>query len=588
MPTLESMGLVGNCQFAAHVGDGGNVEWCCLPRFDAEPLFGRLLDPRAGIFRVGPPAELRGRQRYLDNTNVLETVFEQPEGRFRVIDFAPRFDQYQRAFHPPQLFRVLDPLEGTPRVSVSCAPTLGWSKRQPVAVFGSNHVDFEGFGSRLRLTTDVPLSYLGGQPFALTGRRHLVLTWGAPIEEPLPALADRFLRETVAFWRRWVKGLDVPPHYQEQVIRSALALKLHCFEDTGAIVAASTTSIPESPGSGRTWDYRYCWLRDAFYVLAAFRRLNRFEEREKFTQWLLDVAGGSPDLELSPLYRVDGRTDLAESIVEGWSGFEGEGPVRIGNGAATHRQNDVYGELVLALAPVFLDERFRDERTPAALDLLRRLARRGIAVAGTADAGIWEYRSEWAPQAFSTLMSWAGADRAAHVMGRHAPADEGRFRADADRLREELIARCWRPDLGAFVASYDGSDLDASVLQMVPLRFLARGDHRLTATVDAVTTGLGRGGWIDRYRRDDGFGRPAVSFALCTFWMVQALAGLGRVVEARALLESSFAALSPLGLLAEDFDPSGGRLWGNFPQAYSHVGLIHGAFDASPRWPEIL
>jgi GH15 family glucan-1,4-alpha-glucosidase len=589
MPRLEDLGLIGNGQFAALVGSDGDVAWCCLPRFDSEPVFGALLDAaQGGRFQVAPAAGGAGRQRYLDNTNVLETVFEDADGAFRVLDFAPRFDQYQRAFHPAQLFRIIEPLRGTPRVRAVCDPILGWSRKRPAAIAGSNHVHYEGYESHLRLTTDVPLSYLRGQPFALTGRRHLALTWGAPIEEPLGPLADRFLTETVAYWRRWVKGCDVPALYQEQVIRSALALKLHCFEDTGAIVAASTTSIPESPGSGRTWDYRYCWLRDAFYVLAAFRRLNRFEEREKFTQWILDVAGGSPDLDLAPLYRVDGRSDLEESIVEGWAGFEGEGPVRVGNGAAKHRQNDVYGEIVLALTPVFLDERFRDERTPAALDLLRRLAQRGVAVAGTPDAGIWEYRTEWSPQAFSTLMSWAGADRAAMVMERHSPDDEPELRAGADRLRAELVARCWRPEIGAFVASYDGGDLDASVLQMVPLRFLPRQDERLSSTVDAIARGLGREGWIDRYRRDDGFGRPAVAFALCTFWMVQALTGLGRIVEARSLLESSFVALSPLGLLAEDYDPARRRLWGNFPQAYSHVGLIHAAFDASPRWPELL
>jgi len=449
-------------------------------------------------------------------------------------------------------------------------------------------VRYEGYAAQLRVTTDVPLSYLADQPFALTGRRHLALTWGAPIEEPLGPLADRFLSETRRYWELWVKDCDVPPLFQDEVIRSALALKLHCFEDTGAIVAATTTSLPEAPGSGRTWDYRYCWLRDAVFALGAFGRLGRFEERERFTQWLFDVAGGSPDLDLAPLYRVDGRADLEERILEGWPGYQGHGPVRVGNGAATHRQNDVYGEVVLSLAPVFLDQRFRDERTPAALDLLARLARKAIQVAGMPDAGIWEYRTEWTPQTFSSLMSWAAADRTAAVMARHAPESEAEFRAAAARLREEILRQCWRPDLGSFVASHGGQDLDASLLMMVPLRFLPGEDPRLATTVGAVLRGLGRGDWVDRYRRDDGFGLPQVAFVLCNFWLVQALAGTGRLAEARARLESAFRALSPLGLLAEDYDPAVGRLWGNFPQAYSHVGLIHAAFDASPPWREVL
>jgi GH15 family glucan-1,4-alpha-glucosidase len=586
---LEEIGLVGNGQFAAHVAADGDVVWCCLPRFDAPPVLAALLDPRrGGRFRIAPTSGARGRQGYFPNTNVLWTEFEDDAGAFRVIDLAPRFEQYQRAFHPTQLFRILEPIRGTPRVTAECRPVLGWSGAPAPAIEGSNHLRFDGYAAQLRLTTDVPLSYLGGQPFTLTGRRHLALTWGAPIEEPLGPLADRFLGETIRYWRRWVKDCDIPPSYQEQVIRSALALKLHCFEDTGAIVAATTTSIPESPGSGRTWDYRYCWLRDAYYVLAAFRRLGRFEERERFTQWILDVAGGAPDLTLAPLYRVDGRSDLDEREHPGWGGFEGHGPVRSGNGAAVHVQNDVYGETVLALAPVFVDERFREERTPAALELLQRLARKGLAVAGQPDAGIWEFRKAWTPQTFSSLMSWAGADRAAMVLDRSSPGAGAELAGEAARLRETIAARCWRSDRRAFAGAYGSDDLDASLLQMVPLRFLPRDDARLVSTVEAIARELARGDWVDRYRQHDGLGTPEVAFVVCTYWLVQALAGIGRVDEARRRLEATFAALSPLGLVSEDFDPARRRLWGNFPQAYSHVGLIHAAFDASPRWPEIL
>jgi len=589
MPRLEDVGLIGNGQFAAHVARDGNVVWCCLPRFDAEPVLAGLLDAaRGGRFQVGAAGGGAGRQRYLPNTNVLVTEFEGAQGSFRVLDFAPRFEQHQRAFHPTQLFRVIEPIRGTPRVEVRCEPVLGWSGRPAGHVNGSSHVRFEGYAAELRLTTDVPLSYLAGQPFALTGRRHLVLTWGAPIEEPLPQLADRFLMETVRYWQRWVKGCDIPASFQPEVIRSALTLKLHCFEDTGAIVAATTTSLPEFPGSGRTWDYRYCWLRDAFFVLGALRRLGCFEERERFTQWLLDVAGGSPDLDLAPLYRIDGRSDLDETLQPGWGGYQGHGPVRTGNGAASHRQNDVYGETALSLVPVFLDERFRDERSEAALDLVVRLAHRAVQVAGSPDAGIWEYRNDWTPQTFSTLMSWAAADRVSMVQERQAPGSGGALAAGAARLHEEILARCWRPALNSFAASYGSSELDASLLLMVPLRFLPPDDPRIASTVDEIGRALGRGGWIDRYRHDDGLGKPEVSFILCTFWLVQALAGLGRTEEARQRLQATFGALSPLGLLSEDFDPATHRLWGNFPQAYSHVGLIHAAFDASPGWPEVL
>jgi GH15 family glucan-1,4-alpha-glucosidase len=368
------------------------------------------------------------------------------------------------------------------------------------------------------------------------------------VEEPLQRLCNRFLQETVLYWTRWVKHCDVPPLFQKEVIRSALALKLHCFEDTGAIVAAMTTSLPEAAGSGRTWDYRYCWLRDAYYALGAFRLLGHFEEREQFLNYLLNVASVTRDLDLAPLYRIDGTTNLEERILGGWPGYGGDGPVRTGNAAAQHKQNDIFGEMVLALTPLFLDDRFRHEQSRAALDLLTRLARKAVAVVGIPDAGIWEYRTEWQPQTFSSVMCWAAADRMAVVAARHTPEIEGEFRTHAERIRADILSTAWSSRLSSFVASGGGVDLDASLLQMVMLRLLPGDDLRLHGTVDAIARELAHHGWLER---------------VC-------------------------AVLTPLGLLAEDFDPSSARMWGNFPQAYSHVGMIHAAFAASPRWSEIL
>lgn len=586
---LEDLGLIGNCQISALVERTGSLVWCCLPRFDSEPVFSALLDhEQGGRFTVTSADDVKGTQRYLENTNILETTFESDAGSFRVLDFAPRFMMYERVFRPTQLFRIIEPLSGAPRIRVRCEPTLGWSKKVPHTVQGSNHVSFEGFASHFRLTTDLPLAYLQGQPFALTEKQHMGLTWGAPIEEPLPALCDRFLGETTRYWQRWVKHCNIPPHYQREVIRSALALKLHCFEDTGAIVAAMTTSIPEARGSSRNWDYRYCWLRDAYYALGAFRRLGHFEEREHFVKYLLNIVATSPELNLSPLYRIDGSSDLEERILDDWPGFGGHKPVRVGNGAATHRQNDIFGEMVLALAPVFLDERFSAERSKTTLQLLEQLARKALAVVGMPDAGIWEYRTEWTPQTFSSLMCWAAADRMALVAAKEAPSLEQEFRRAAEGIREQVIARAWNAKLGSFTGNYDGKDLDASLLQMVPLRFLPPQDPKLNGTVDAIWKTLSQDGWLFRYRLDDGFGQPTVAFIICTFWLIEALAATGRHDDAKAVMKHVHAALSPLGLLSEDYETSNLRMWGNFPQAYSHVGLIHAAFAASPRWDDVL
>lgn len=585
---LEDLGLIGNCQCSALVESTGSIVWCCLPRFDSEPVFGRLLDESGGEFSISPAAGEAGRQRYVPNTNTLDTEFEAADGRFRVRDFMPRFAQNERMFRPTQLIRIVEPIEGTPVIRVRCRPRLGWSKGEPRELVGSNHVQYEGFAAPLRLTTDMPTAYLSGQPFALTQRLHFALAWGAPVEESLAPMCERFMTQTLRYWQRWVKHCNIPPAFQQEVIRSALALKLHCYEDTGAIVAATTTSIPESAGSGRTWDYRYCWLRDSYYVLDALRLLGHFEEREHFIQYLLSVTAASPHLDLKPLYRVDGASDLEERIVEGWSGFNGEGPVRTGNAAAAHLQHDVYGELVLALTPIFMDDRFEQERSEATLNLVEGLARRAVAVVGTPDAGIWEYRKVWQPQTFSSLMCWAAAERMTRIAERHRPAQAEQFRRAAVNIHEQILAQAWNAGRGSFVGDYGGEHLDAALLQMAPLRFLPGNDPKMISTVTAIADGLGRDGWLMRYRNDDGLGAPSAAFVICTFWLVEALAAVGETERARDIMKRAGDVRSPLGLMSEDCDVVSRRLWGNFPQAYSHVGLIHAAFAASPRWSEFL
>lgn len=586
---LEDLGLIGNCQFSALIHRSGEIVWCCLPRFDSDPVFSTLLDePDGGSFRIAPADGSLGVQCYQSNTNILETTFHTSTGSFKIIDFAPRFMHYDRAFRPVQIYRIIEPLEGTPRITVQCEPRLGWTKQAPTRVQGSHHVRLEGFSSQLRLTTDIPLSYMNGQPFSLTGRRYLVLAWGAPVEEPLAPLCEHFLIETARYWEHWVKQCDIPPLFQHEVIRSALTLKLHCFEDTGAIIAAMTTSIPESSESGRTWDYRYCWLRDSYYVLSAFSLLGQFEERENFIQFLLNIAGGAKDLNISPLYCVDGSQSLEESIQKHWRGYNGDGPVRIGNGAAPQLQNDIFGEMVLALTPIFLDERMSAERSPEALHLMEALARKAISVSGNPDAGIWEYRTIWKPQTFSSLMCWAASDRMAKIAELHLPQSRTEFKSAAETIHAEVLQKAWSSQRNSFVGHYDGEDLDASLLQMVRLRFLAPNDPKLIHTIEAIHRDLSVEGWLQRYSLNDGFGKPSVAFVICTFWLIEALAAIGRTQDARAIFDRAHQTISTLGLLSEDYDPNKQRMWGNFPQSYSHVGLIHAAFAISPQWADIL
>jgi len=585
---LEELGLVGNCQFAALIHGGGDVVWCCLPRFDSEPIFGQLLDPDGGRFGISAADGTAGRQAYIDNTNVLETTIDAPGGTFRIIDVAPRYERNGRIYRPTQLIRIIEPVSGSPQLRVTCEPVLGWSKGRPVVTRGSLHLQYGGYTADLRLTTDLPLTYLDGRAFALNRRHYLVLSWAAPVEGELDAYCENALRETVRHWQRWVKHCEIPPRYQREVIRSALTLKLHCFEDTGAIVAAVTTSLPEAPGAGRNWDYRYCWLRDSYYIVDAFRLLGHFEEREAFVNFVLNSVMAHADLlHLAPLYDLDGRTHMPERIEASWAGFNGDGPVRVGNEAAVQVQHDVFGELVLTLAPVFQDERFRAERTTAALELILRLAQRAIEVAGTPDCGIWEVRCAPTPQTFSNMMCWAAADRAAAI-ATNAPGTAQALRTAASHIRETIRSRAWNESRGSYVGSYDGDNLDASLLQMGPLRLFPCDDARLGQTVDAIWRGLTHNGWLMRYQQDDGLGETSVAFVLCTFWLIEALELVGRREDARVVMDRTCTIMSPLGLIAENYDMASKRMSGNFPQAYSHVGLIRAAFAASPRWREVL
>ncbi len=354
----HGLAIIGNCSYSALLKEG-SVEWLCWPRPDSSFVVGPLLDrEKGGAFSIEGVDATEVEQSYLENTNVLRTVFRADDGEFELIDFAPRFQLYDRFFKPSMLIRIVRPLSGEPRARVRCRPTYEYGLDEIGRWRASNHIEFTGFPTPVRLTTNVPLTYVEDErPFLLERDRHLVLTWGEPLEAGLEETAERFLERTLDYWRRWVKGTRVPRDYQHEVVRSALALKLHQYEDTGALLAATTTSLPEHPGSGRTWDYRFCWLRDAYFTLNALERLGHSEEMEIFLEFLRNLCEERGGV-LQPAYRINGDSQAEERVLEHLSGFNGDGPVRIGNQAFEHVQNDVYGEMVLAVSRLFLDARF--------------------------------------------------------------------------------------------------------------------------------------------------------------------------------------------------------------------------------------
>jgi GH15 family glucan-1,4-alpha-glucosidase len=581
------MGIIGNCAFSALVSDG-SVEWMCWPRPDSSFVFGPLLDrEKGGAFAIEGVGAESVRQTYVENTNVLRTVFAGPEGKFELYDFAPRFMLFDRYFKPPMLVRVIRPLSGEPRAVVRCKPVYDYGLLEPTSWAASNHVEYRGFPAPMRLTTNVPLAYIEDErPFLLERDRHLVLTWGQPLEAGLEDTAERFLERTLDYWRRWVKGTRVPRDYQGEVIRSALALKLHQYEDTGALLAATTTSLPEYPGSGRNWDYRYCWLRDAYFTLNALERLGHSEEMERFLEYLRNLAEEEQGV-LRPAYRINGSADAPERELDHLSGFKGEQPVRVGNQAFEHVQNDVYGEMVLAVSRLFMDMRFVGSVPPkTALATIGGLVEQIEAKLDEPDAGPWEFRERWRLHGFTVLMHWAGARRAVEVaeaLGDEALAARAR---DLELLAAEILSsQLWNDEVGALTQVAGERQLDAANLLAVHLGFFEPDDPRAASHVDAIREALSvNGGLLRRYSTRDDFGEMEAAFTVCSFWLVEALTIIGRMGEARELFERLLSLHNGLGLYSEDILPDSLEQSGNFPQTYSHVGLINAAFRLSRRW----
>jgi GH15 family glucan-1,4-alpha-glucosidase len=581
------LGIIGNCAYSALVRDG-SVEWMCWPRPDSSFVFGPLLDrEKGGVFSIEGVDADNVRQEYLENTNVIRTVFSSPHGEFELFDFAPRFLLYDRYYKPPMLVRVIRPISGEPRAVVRCQPVYDYGRLRPTAWAASNHVEYRDLPAPVRLTTNVPLAYIEDErPFLLERDRHLVLTWGQPLEAGLEDTAERFLERTLDYWRRWVKGTRVPRDYQGEVIRSALALKLHQYEDTGALLAATTTSLPEYPGSSRNWDYRYCWLRDAYFTLNALERLGHSEEMERFLEYLRNLAEQEQGV-LRPAYRINGSADAPEQELDWLEGYNGEKPVRIGNQAFEHVQNDVYGEMVLAVSRLFLDIRFVGSVPPkTALATVGGLLRQIEAKLEEPDAGPWEFRERWRLHGFTVLMHWAGARRAVEVG--EALGDESlvaKARELEARAFEILSTQLWNDEVGAITQVAGEPQLDAANLLAVHLGFFEEDDPRAASHVDAIRAALSvNGGLLRRYSTRDDFGEMEAAFTVCSFWLVEALCLIGRMDEARELFERLLSLHNGLGLYSEDILPETLEQSGNFPQTYSHVGLINAAFRLSRRW----
>ncbi len=590
-----NLGAIGNCQIAALIDREATVVWSCMPQLDSDPIFCRLLqdgeESKPGYFGIEIENFARAEQSYLRNTAILRTTLhDNVGGAIQITDCIPRYNHLGRSFKPVMLMRRIEAVSGSPRIRVKLRPATEYGARGCEITSGSNHIRYVGESHVARLTTDAALTHIRDEAWFMLNRSvHLIL---GPDESIRESAADTFhnhFRATRTYWETWSRGLSVPFEWQQAVIRAAITLKLCTFEDTGAVIAAMTTSVPEAANTERNWDYRYCWLRDSYFVVQALNRLGATRTMEGYLDYIYNIASEANGDSLKPLYGITSTSNTDERIVESLAGFRGMGPVRIGNEAYVQVQNDVYGAVVLSSTHSFFDSRLIHESGRAEFERLERLGDWALERHDQPDAGLWEYRGRQRVHTFSSLMCWAACDRLARIATQLDIDDRAKYwRAGADKIRAVILERAWDDEQQAFTESFGRPEMDASLLTMHDLGFIDAKDPRFISTVECIGKQLKRGQHMFRYKAADDFGEPENAFNICTFWYIDALAAIGRTAEARELFENMLDSRNHLGLLSEDIDPETGELWGNFPQTYSMAGIISAAMRLSKSWSDAL
>tara|TARA_A100001391_G_scaffold48774_4_gene29062 strand:+ start:55558 stop:57348 length:1791 start_codon:yes stop_codon:yes gene_type:complete len=588
-PSLE-LWPIGNCQVSGLIDRRGAIVWGCVPRVDGDPAFCALVNGDAqdvGVWRFEIEGQVSASQSYIRNTPILVTRLESEDGSaVEVLDFCPRFERSGRMYRPVAYARIVRPVAGTPRVKVVLRPMKDHGAALAETTNGTNHIRYLTSGQALRLSTDAPVGYvLENRWFRIEEDTHFFLGPDEPFNGNLREQVRSMEQQTRKYWQLWARGLATPYEWQEEVIRCAITLKLCQHEETGAIVAALTTSIPEAPGSERNWDYRYCWIRDSYYTVQALNRLGALDVLEKYLAYLRNIVDSAKGGHIQPLYSVMGEGELNETTAGWMAGYRGMGPVRIGNAAYQQVQYDCYGQIVLPTVQGFIDKRLLRIADEHDFEALEEVGEKAWEMHDKPDAGLWEFRTRQEVHTYSAVMSWAACDRlatSAEHLGMADRAEHWRTRANA--IRATIEAKAWKEEAGHYGASFESDYLDASLLQLLELRYCSPDDPRFVATFEQVEKELRRGEHMLRYAAEDDFGAPETAFNICTFWLIEALAMTDRKDEARELFTTMLDHRTASGLLSEDMDFETGELWGNFPQTYSLVGVINCAGLLSRAW----
>ena len=590
---IGSYGVIGDLHSVALVGLDGSIDWCCLPHFDSPSVFGALLDDKiGGKFQIGPAVESTCRQMYLPDTNVLLTRYLNGDGVGEVLDFMPVSKQSGglTESNTQQIVRIVRAVRGTVRLQLLCRPAFDYARsKHTIEKIDDGVVFRSGLGSiGLRTTLDLQLHEVdvraewtlrAGETTAFA-LRYSSGDVSSMLREPLAE--DELLKDTVRYWRNWMSHSRYRGRWRETVNRSALALKLLTFQPTGAIVAAATTSLPEEIGGVRNWDYRFTWVRDAAFSVYALMRLGYTDEAAAFTNFIQARAleAEPTDGPLNVMYGIDGRHNLEEIELSHLDGYRGSKPVRAGNGAVDHLQLDIYGEL---MDSVYLYDKYGE---PMSYDMWRQIERMLDWVAGNwkqPDQGIWEVRGGRQHFTYSKLQCWVALDRGLRLSTKRSlPINGNHWREQRDEIYRAIMREGWDPEMKSFVQYFGSKAVDASALMMPLMLFLSPTDPRMISTVERIRQELMSDSLVYRYRigtaAEDGLPGGEGTFSICTFWMVEAMTRCGRLEEAQFLFEKMLTYANHLGLFAEQIGPTGEAL-GNFPQAFTHLGLISAAFN---------
>ena len=581
-------GIIGNCKSSALINADSSIDWCCLPQFDSSAVFCKIIDEKiGGSFKIEVDKSYTITQHYLNNTAILKTNFRNNENEFEVLDFMTRFKLDDKNFYnPPELQRMIRPIRGLPKIKVLYNPTLEYAngktktyKKEDFIVSVFEEASYE----TLFLYTDIEKNkILENKEFELAEPVYLNLSYNEKIDVPNLEKSNLELEKTKEYWINWCKKGPKYKLYNDEVKRSAITLKLLTFEKTGAVLAAATTSIPETIGEVRNWDYRFCWIRDASMVIKIIAKLGHERIVKNFIDFIVNLIPNKNE-KLQIMYGIDGQKILTEKKLDHLSGYKNSKPVRIGNAAYIQKQNDIYGILVDVIH--FQIEKFKEENYK--YEQLWSIVKSVVWVVEKnwkkPDKGIWEFRNEDQHFTFSKLLCWVAIDRAIKISNLIKKGRKiDRWIPLRDEIKNDILSNAWNPKIKAFSQSYGSDFLDASVLLMESYGFIESKDPKYIDTVKAIEKELLYDGLLFRYKNNDDFGEPKSSFTVCTFWYINSLFKIGEESKAKRLFDQLLSNSNHLGLFSEDLDFKTKKMLGNFPQAYSHLALIETAMNFNP------